>query len=531
MNETGAKKRLVAVFIWLAIIAVIGIGAKFVFFPHQQSKLESATSSGTSYTRGQLTLAADSFSGYCVTRSDEFRNSLKSLGIKLVVEDDKADYVARIKALQSGKTDMAVFTVDSLISASAVISEMPGTIVLVIDESKGADGIVANEKVMSSLQDLDNPQSKLVLTRNSPSEFFARVVMNHFNISNLDQRWEGANGSTDVLKILRSTDPSAKKAYVLWEPELSLALQIPGMKLIADSSKLNGYIIDVLVVRREYLRDHEDIVKEVTQAYLQSAYAFSKEVDGMKKLATQDAKNTSNQNLTEQQATRLVTGIQWKNTLENYAHFGLLTGQESKGLKSLEDMITDVTKVLVQTGAITTNVVAGKETTLFYNKVLADMQATNFHPSQVSNLMVDQAGLGNSSSADLAEVRGVAELPALGDDDWKKLVTVGQMRIKPISFGRGKASISIQGQRDLDELAHNLESWPMYYLMIIGHASSVGDLLANTELSKKRAEAVSEYLSSGGVSLNRIKTTTAKPTGNGSSGQSAVTFIVGQMPF
>ena len=530
MGEKGSKKILIGVTIWLVIIAIVGVGVKLIFYPAQKAKLESATSSGSSYTRGQLTLAADAFPGYSVIRSSENRNRLKSLGIKLVVEDDKADYLARINALKSGKIDMAVFTVDSLKAASAAIGETPGTIFMIIDESKGADAIVAYEGAVSQLQDLDNPQVKLVLTPSSPSEFFARVAMSHFNISNLDKRWELANGSTDVLKILRATDRSAKKAYVLWEPEVSQALQISGVKVVADSSKLNGYIMDVLVVRREYLRDHEDIVRMVAESYFQSAYVYSKEADGMKKLVIQDVKDTSNQTLSDEQATRLVAGIQWKNTLENYAHFGLLSGQESKGLRSLEDIITDVTKVLVQTNAPGMSAASGKETSLFFNKILADMQTANFHPGQASNLMVDQAGLGTAGSPDLSDIRGVAELPTLSEEDWKKLVTVGQMRIKPISFGRGKASISIQGQRDLDELAHNLESWPMYYLMIVGHASAVGDVGANTDLASKRAQAVAEYLSSGGVSPNRAKIISAKPMGNGQEAQS-VTFLLGQMPF
>jgi outer membrane protein OmpA-like peptidoglycan-associated protein/ABC-type nitrate/sulfonate/bicarbonate transport system substrate-binding protein len=530
MSEQRNKKMLILVAVWIVVIAVIGGGVKYFFFPHQQAKLESLTSSGTSYSRGQLTLAADSFSGYAVIRSDDFRNRLKSLGLKLVVEDDKADYLARIKALKSGKIDMAVFTVDSLVSAAAEINEIPGTIILVIDESKGADAIVANEKVMSQLQDLDNPTSKLVLTPASPSEFFARVTMAHFNLTNLEQRWESANGSTDVLRVLRSTDPSAQKAYVLWEPELSLALQIPGMKVIADSSKLNGYIMDVLVVRREYLRDHEDIVQEIMKSYFQSVYFYNKEVDGMKKLVIQDAKDNGGQILNDQQATRLVTGIQWKNTLENYAHFDLLSGQEAKGLRSLEDIITDVTKVLVQTGSLNNNIISGKETTLFYNKILADLQTANFHPGQDSNLMMEQAGLNNLKTADFSEVRGVAELPALSEEDWQKLITVGQMRIKPISFGRGKANISIQGQRDLDELAYNLESWPMYYLMVVGRASAVGDMEANIALAERRAQAVGEYLTSGGVSPNRVKIIATKPMGDSPTAQ-AVTFSLGQLPF
>ena len=528
-SEKANKKVLVGVVIWLVIIMVVGAGVKLVFFPAQKSKLEQETGSSSQYTRGQLRLATDSFSGYCILRSDNFKGRLKSLGVKLVVEDDQADYIARINSLKDGSVDMAVFTVDSLIASSAAIGDMPGTIIAVIDESKGADAIIAYDGVVSQLQDLDSPNVKIVLTPSSPSEFLTRVVMSHFSVSDLENRWEEANGSTDVLKKFRTADKSQKEAFVMWQPEVAQALELSGAKVLLDSSKLSGYILDVLVVRREYLRDNEELVREVTEAYFRSAHDYNQEADGMKELVIQDAKEFGGQKLSDKQATELVAGVEWKNVLENYAHFGLLSGQESKGLKCLEDAIGDISKVLVSTGAISSNPVAGRETSLFFDVIMSDMQTASFHPGRATNLLVDQAGLGLSGE-DMAEIRGVEELPELSEEQWNKLISVGQMRIKPITFGRGRAKIGIQAQRDLVELTDNLGSWPEYYLMIVGHASAKGDMDANLALAKKRSQAVAEYLLSGGVSENRVRAVAANPSGEGAASQS-VTFVLGQMPY
>ena len=51
----------------------------------------------------ELVLAADSFSGYCVLRSEAFKQELRDRQIKLAIADDKADYAARLDALRTGK--------------------------------------------------------------------------------------------------------------------------------------------------------------------------------------------------------------------------------------------------------------------------------------------------------------------------------------------------------------------------------------------------------------------------------------------
>ena len=250
MGKRGTKGCLVAAFIWIMILGALAVAAKFFILPYFEKDLEEKTSSSRRY-RYTITLAADSFSGYCVLRSSLVKNQLKAQGIKLIIRDDKADYKARMKALKDGNIQMAVFTIDSFITAGAELGEFPGTIVMVIDETKGADALVSYKNAVASLEDLDNPNARIVLTPRSPSEFLSRTVIAHFNLPNLPDRWwENADGAADVYRRFKAGNRKEKRAYALWEPYVSRALEISGSHVLLDSSKLKGYIVDVLVVER-----------------------------------------------------------------------------------------------------------------------------------------------------------------------------------------------------------------------------------------------------------------------------------------
>ena len=144
MSERRAKGCLVAAVIWCVILAVLGVAYRFLVHPHLSDKLKRETARPAS-TKRRSCVAVDSFSGYAILRSDAVKQDLKPQQIRLTSRMTTADYTARLKALQSGKVQMAVFTVDSLITAGAKAGEFPGSIVLVIDETKGGDAIVANQ--------------------------------------------------------------------------------------------------------------------------------------------------------------------------------------------------------------------------------------------------------------------------------------------------------------------------------------------------------------------------------------------------
>lgn len=523
MSERRSKGCLVAAIIWMVILGCAAVAYKFLVHPYFSRKLTTETGSDSRYKQ-QIVLRADSFSGYAILRSPAVKEELKQKGIKLVVEDDKGDTLARLKALQTGAAQMAAFTVDSLISAGAKLGAFPASAVLVLDETKGSDAIVALKGAVPDLEALNDPAARLVLTPNSPSEFLARVVLAHFDLPQLPaQWWVEARGAGDVLRRFRAAGPTEKHAYVLWEPYVSRALQQPGAQVLLDSAKLQGYVVDVLVAERGFLREQPDAVRAFVEAYCRANYALAQKPGAMADLVREDAKQTGGESLDEAQARQIVAGIQWKNTLENYAHFGL-SGAGGE-LPHLEDIIGNIMDVLLKTRALPADPLKGQHNTLFYAQVLSQMKAAGFHPGQGLNLL---PGVGNTAVAET--VRLDKELPALTPEQWQQLRPVGSLRTEPITFRRASATLSEQGERDLQALAKRLASFPRFYVRVIGQARAEGDPEANRVLGQARAEAAARYLVAQGLSANRLRTE-AVVAATGSGEAQAVSFVVGQVPY
>lgn len=525
MSETRARSCLIAVVLWCVILAVLGVAYRFLVHPHLKQKLEGATSATSQY-QDELAVAVDSFSGYAVLRSDLLRRELKARQVKYTVAEDGGDINARLKALQQGKVQLAAFSIDSLLLAGSRLRDYPGTIVLVLDESKGGDAIVAGAGV-GSLQDLNRAEARIVLTPDSPSEFFARIVLAHFNLPNLPAKWwVEANGPKGVYQQLRAGGAGAPQAYVLWEPFVSLALAEKGVHVLLDSSRLRGYIVDVLVVQRTFLQQHPDKVRQFVEAYFRAAYAYAQGADGWVKLVQEDAREGGAGVASEAQARQIVQGIWWKNTLENYAHFGLAAPAGQVGLEHLEDVIAKIVDVLVKTKALASDPLERKYHTLFYPQILAELQREKFHPGRAAGVI---PGLGPDGPAD-EQIRRDQESGELTPGQWGQLQPVGELRVEPIVFSRGSATLSLESERDLRALARRLESFPRFYLRILGQTRAEGDPEANRLLAQGRAEAVRAHLQAQGLKAERMRVEAAPASSAGGEGQSVV-FVVGQFPY
>ncbi len=522
MGERESKRNIVLGVILFGAFIIIGLAFKFLVYPSMQGDLVAGTSSESQYTH-ELTIRLDSFSGYAALRSPEFERELKSAGIRLIIEDDAADYGARMKALQRGTADMAVFTVDAFVTTGAALGDYPATIVAVIDETNGADAIVAYRDALPELQALNSPDARLVLTPASPSEFLGRVAMAEFGLQQLSPQWDEADGAAAVLRNLRSAKRSLPRGYVLWEPYKSQALEDPDVHVLFDSSRLSGYIVDVLVVQRQFLLDHPDVARSAVQALLRTQYSYASQSGGLVRLVRDDAE-AGGEPLTDAQARAVVDGIRWRNTLENYAHFGLVPRQQSQGVLHLEDSISNISGVLVRTGALAQDPVADRAHELFYQGLLQQLQASGFHPGQGLGI-VDGAPV-----AELGQIRGGVDLPSLDDAQWQALTPVGAMQVKPIAFGRGTARLNVQSQRELDQLARRLQSLPHFYLTVLGHSRAEGDLQANKLLAQERAQAATQHLVAKGLSATRVRAVAAEPSGTGGSFQS-VSFVLSQQPY
>jgi outer membrane protein OmpA-like peptidoglycan-associated protein len=499
-------KLLAACVVWLLIAIVLAVAYKLIVTRKDRdyrAEVYSSTSSSSQYQHN-VTLALDSFSGYAVLRSPEFKTLLGQKRIRVNLLDDGANYSERVEALRRGDTDLAVFTIDALLKVCASLNELPGSIVAIIDETRGADAIVAYKSAIPNVDAMNAANTRMVLTPDSPSETLARVVMMHFSLDNLDQRpFIEATDAEDVYKRYRAAKPDEPLAFVLWEPFVSKVLENPNTHVVVDSSRFRGYIVDVLVANRDYLHKNPDVVRDVVGCYFRAAYSYR---DKMVDLVLADARETGAP-LNDKQAANLVNGIWWKNTQENFAHFGM---QQNQPVQLLEDMIANLNRVLLGTQAMDRDPTNGKPTDLYYDGVLRELQTSNFHPA------LDQETVRDDR----------VELPALSDAEWQKLVPIGTLQVPQLVFARGTARLTGRSTAILDELIQTLNTSPQYYLEIRGNASRVGDLEANTELAKQRAAAAQAYLVEAGVSSPRMRAVAGEP-----SGATSVSFVLGQPPY
>lgn len=516
MSQSSSKtsKILVAAGLWVGIIAVVAFVFRGYIFPAQekaeQQQIEQekkdllANTSSDSAYKSHVRFGIDGFSGYCVFRSKDFEKDLRGQGIKVELEDDGAQYVRRLEALKNGDLDMAVFTVDALVKASAEVGSLPASIVALVDETRGADAVLSYKAAYPNIDSLNTSETKFVITPDSPSETLARILIARFGLDKLSSDpFIRADGAKAVYDMYRKSKPTDKRVYVVWEPYATRMRENPNVHTIIDSSRFRGYIVDVVVVSRDFLAKEGNTVRDVVQSYLRSVH---KNRSDFYQLVIDDAKEQGTP-LNDEQARNLVQGVWWKNTTENYAHMGL---RNEAGLQHIEDIIEQCTDVLIKTNAISSDPTSGQFNLLYYNRTLKQLQEVNFHPGLAPE----------KTRSDTVKLR------SLVDSEWETLRPIGTLQVPQLVFARGSDVLLDRSKSILTELKKKLDTFPHYYLRIEGQASRQGDLQANQELALRRAKAAEQYLTSLGVNPTRLKALGGEPTGT-----TTVSFVLGEVPY
>ncbi|NBO66270.1 MAG: hypothetical protein EBU88_15745, partial [Acidobacteria bacterium] len=230
MSESSYKGKIVLVALtWLVLLA-LGAGIwRWIIVPKktqeqqqaskQQADQTLAATSGTSRYRYELSLGLDNFSGYAVLRSEEFRKQLADRGIRIKNIDDGANYSKRATDLESGTLQLAAFPADALLKQFSGKEYPAGTIVGIIDETRGADAMLAYKSKFPDVDKLNRSDVRFVLVGDSPSETLARVVMQDFGLDQLSSTSIQSVASPEaILAKYKAATPQTDEVFVTWEP-------------------------------------------------------------------------------------------------------------------------------------------------------------------------------------------------------------------------------------------------------------------------------------------------------------------------
>lgn len=162
--------------------------------------------------------------------------------------------------------------------------KFPGVIIAAISESRGADAIVGFEDILpnNKINELNNPDLHITYTSESPSSFLLDLVIADFGMDALaaDRSWRyEVNSSKEAFKLAKKAvkNRAVGDAFVLWEPYVSKALDDLGLIQIWGSDQFSGYIIDVLVFHRTYVKKHDDLIRTFLKTYFRIMDSYGRD--------------------------------------------------------------------------------------------------------------------------------------------------------------------------------------------------------------------------------------------------------------
>lgn len=476
------KKSTIGFFIIL-LIGIAGIlGWKFlkpILF--EKSQLSTSDSASSLHT---IRIGGDNYLGYWFITSPEMRKIAARKGLQIDFTDDEGAYAQRLTDFAAKKYDCIVLPVNSYLE-HGMNHKFPGVITAAISESKGADGIVGYEDRFpgGKINDLNDPTLKIVYTANSPSSFLLDLTIADFDLDLLQEStdWQvEENGSAAVLKRAKK---GTGDVFVLWEPDLSKALKIAGMKYIWGSDKFSGYIVDVFVFHRDYLTKHENKMSDFLNVYFQvlGLYANNREkmIKEMSK-ATDEKKDT---------IEAMLEKIDWFDLAQNCKQqFGISSRAGENVQDGVINTIIACTDVMLRTGVFKKDPLQGNPYLITHSDVLRDLSQTR--------IMSVASGTTR-----------VKDFSSLSDKEWSELREIGTFRIESITFQSWNNKLTEEGKEIVNKIAGLLtNNYPHYRVSIRGHTGPGGDEKENVKLSLQRAQVVAQYLLAvHGIDRNRLK--------------------------
>ena len=432
-----------------------------------------------------LRFGGDNYLGYWFVTSPEMRKQAARKGIAVQFEDDGGAYSERLRKFADGEYDAIVLPVNSYLQHGAAV-DFPGVIVAAIAESRGADGMVGFGDALPSgkIEDLNDADLKIVYTSASPSEFFLDLTIADFDLDELESadRWRvEAESASDVYKRAKASEGDV---FVLWEPDLSRALSLPGMNYIWGSDRFSGYIVDVFVFRRSFLEKEGEAVREFLNLYFRVLRGYANNQD---KMIKEMRKSTD---LKEDALRGILEKIEWFDLEENRSQqFGIARQAGESVEEGLINTIISCTDVMIRAQRLDNDPLEGNPYLITNSSVLENLVTAT-----------------NVEEVSTAEARDVT-FEALDDAGWSRLAEVGVFRVEPITFQSWNNRLAEAGKESIDKISQLLtHNYPGYRVIIRGHTAPGGDEQANIDLSLERAQTVMQYLKAvHGIDPHRLR--------------------------
>jgi NitT/TauT family transport system substrate-binding protein len=369
-----------------------------------------------------------------------------------------------------------------------------GRAVVIVDNTQGADAVIARDPAVQSIEDLAG--KSIALLEFTPSH---GMVIDAIESSSLSKRKKESiqlkfiNVDEGTAGVRAALEAGAVDAAAIWDPDLSLALKnTPGAHEVYSTRTATNLIYDVMVCDSRMLNDpaNDGVFGGFVAGWMAGVDAAEANPD-----AAVDA------------------------LVQTEEFFKLLAQEEGR------DFVKGLFSNLVWTGLEDNARILGMAgSTNHYERVyrkfdgiyraagaLADPNSPVINPQDSFDYRFIQRLVDQSQT-----VQADARVPqfTFSDEGLEQATQKEAVMTKPVSvsFQTGSAELNKRAERTIDdEMVSLIENNGSAYFEISGNTDSTGSRGTNMRLSKQRAEAVVAYL----VSEWEFERSRFKVVGNG----------------
>jgi NitT/TauT family transport system substrate-binding protein len=368
------------------------------------------------------------------------------------------DFNASRNAWKAGEVDLLWTTVDAFTTEVNGLQEFDPQIIFQADWSRGGDAVVVRRGI-NKVSDLKG--KKVAFAEMTPSHTFLLWLLEAGNMSTKDIELVKVASAIDAADVFKKGQVDAA---IVWSPDdQDCITKVSGAKILQSSREASNIIADCFIVKKAYLEKNKKKLQQLVEGWFKGAAEI----------------NTSEES--KQKAAKILSeGLQQpedfcKNAINNAR---LCTYGDNVNFYNLKGDFTGITGESI------------------WNKMELKYQKEGYITGKIPSWRM----VGNSSligELNMTDANQNAEGAVTFTEATEEVKTSEAVSTKSVSitFASGSYSLDDNMKYIIDnEFLDIAKSFANSRIRIEGNTDNVGSAEANRELSRKRAQAVADYL-------------------------------------
>jgi len=407
-------------------------------------------------------------------KANKFSKYFKQYGFKVDFKVEN-DLMNALNAWMADEYDVIVQTADAfpLYTAPDDINSFKPKMFMQTDWSRGGDAIIVKRGI-NSVNDLKGKTIAIAVP--SPAQTLLISSLEAAGLSYKDVKVVETSDNFKAAELFKSNKANVDAA-VVWSPDDIFATRdVPGSKILLTTREQSHIIGDIFFAKESFLNNNQKMIQGFYEGWMKGLAEINSSPANYNKGAKYLAELNG---VSVDDAKAMMENVYWTNHGDNMNFFGL--NSSYRGQRG-QDIYGKMAKKFVEIGG-------------------AEKLAPNWR-SVIHTSAVQRAGTRLSGPQYAAEKSKVFK-PAT-QNEYK----ASPISTKPVSinFASGQSSLTENAKTIIDlQFSEVAKSFANTKIRIEGNTDNVGGRQMNMNLSKKRADAVAQYLATQyGINRNRF---------------------------